>query len=65
MHGDVDGAEEGESGVVETEAVLADVAFHCEHPTVAHLVEGLAVETAGCDGVLLERITESVEGVVL
>ena len=65
VHGDVDGAEEGESGIVEAEAVLADVAFHCEHSTVAHLVEGLAVETAGRDGVLLERITEPVEGVVL
>ena len=65
VHGDVDGAEECEPGVVKAEAVLTDVAFHCEHSTVAHLVEGLAVQTASCDGVLLERITESVEGVVL
>ena len=50
VHGDVDGAEEGESGVVKAEAVLTDIAFHCEHSTVAHLVEGLAVETASCDG---------------
>ena len=65
MHGDVDRGEQGEALVVETEAVLADVALHREHSAVAHLVEGLALEAACGDRILRKRRTETIEGVVL